>query len=444
MTLADLLPSLRPTLAARLEPGLWPVTTRATSDGALQIGGVDLAGLAVRFGTPLQVLDTADVRARCRAYRAALPDAEIVYAGKAFLCRGMARLVADEGCSVDACSGGEVAVAAAAGLPGDRIVLHGTVKTDEDLKIAFAAGVGRIVLDSAAEVDRIAVLAPHRQKVLLRISPDVDAGTHPGLTTGTASSWFGMPPAEACEVAGRVLARPELELAGLHCHLGSQVPSVSRHERAAVRMVGVIAALRARYGITVAELDLGGGHAVGYAEGEPCLDPATFGRAVRGTLARACAAHGIDEPRLLVEPGRAVVARAGVTLYRVGAVQRCGDGRTTVLVDGGMSDDPRPALYGARYPVRLVGRATRAPLETVRVAGRHCESSDVIADGVRLPADVAPGDLLAVPLSGAYHTSMASTYNQVPRPPVVAVAAGASLPLLRRDTPEDLLRRDCS
>lgn len=441
MTLADLLPSLRPTLAARLEPGLWPLTTRSTSDGTLTVGGVDLAELAGRAGTPLLVLDTADVRARCRAYRRALPDAEIVYAGKAFLCRGMARLVASEGCSIDACSGGEVAVAAAAGVPGERILLHGTVKTDDDLKAAFAAGVGRIVLDSADDVDRVAALAPRRQRVLLRIAPDVDAGTLPGLTTGTADGWFGVPLAEAGEVVRRVLARPELELVGLHCHLGSQVRTIARYETAAVRMAGLLARIAADHGVVPPELDLGGGHAVPYAEGEPTLDPAAFARAVCGTLRRACRAHGIAEPRLLLEPGRAIAARAGVTLYRVGAVKRTGDG-TTVLVDGGMSDDPRPALYGARYPVRLVGRATRAELRTVRVAGRHCESTDVLADGVRLPADLAPGDLLAVPVSGAYHASMASTYTQVPRPPVVAVGAGAVLPLLRRDAPEDLLRRD--
>ncbi|ALE72442.1 diaminopimelate decarboxylase [Pseudonocardia sp. EC080610-09] len=441
MTLAELVPSLRTTLNARLEPGIWPSTSRTTSAGDLRIGGVDVHELANRFGTPLQVLDSADIRSRCRAYHDALPGAEIIYAGKAFLCRGTARLVAQEGCSIDACSGGEVAVAAAAGVPGERILLHGTVKTDEDLKAAFAARVGRIVIDSVGEIDRIAAAAPRRQKVLLRVRPDIDARTHPGLTTATADSWFGIAAGEVLAAVGRILARPRLRLIGLHCHLGSQVCSISRYEAAATRMVEVLAAVRARYGLELPQLDLGGGHAVGYAEGERSTDPVSFGRAVRRAVSGACTAHGIVEPQLLVEPGRAIVARAGVTLYRVAAVERSG-GRSTVLVDGGMSDNPRPALYGARYPVRLVGRATTADLEPMRVAGRHCESTDVLADAVRLPADLTAGDVLAMPVSGAYQASMASTYNQIPRVPVVAVSGGATLPLLRRDTPEDLLRRD--
>ncbi|MET0189769.1 MAG: diaminopimelate decarboxylase [Pseudonocardia sediminis] len=443
MTLADLVPSLRPTLAARLEPGLWPLTATATCDGAMTVGGADLAELAGRFATPLIVLDTTDVRARCRAYREALPDAEIAYAAKAFLCRAMARTVVQEGLSIDACSGGEVATAAAAGVPGDRILLHGNVKTDDDLKAALDARVGRIVIDSPDEIDRLAALVPHRQQVLLRVTPDVDARTHPGLTTGTHTSKFGLPIAtgEASAAVRAILARPELELVGLHCHIGSQVTSIARFESAAVRVIGLLASVAHEHGVVLTQLDLGGGHAVGYTEGAPSMDPAAFGRAIRGAVARSCRAYDVPVPRLTIEPGRAIVARAGVTVYRVGAVKRI-EGRTFVAVDGGMSDNPRPALYGARYPVRLLGRATKAPSERVSVVGRHCESTDVIAEDVLLPSDVVAGDLLALPVSGAYQASMASTYNQVGRAAVVAVAAGAAMPILRRETPEDLLRRD--
>lgn len=443
MTLADLVPSLRPTLAARLEPGLWPLTARSTCDGALNVGGTDLTELAGRFATPLVVLDTADVRARCRAYRHALPDAEVAYAAKAFLCRAMARTVAQEGLSIDACSGGEVAIAAAAGVPGERILLHGNVKTDEDLKAALDARVGRIVIDSPDEVDRLAALVPYRQKVLLRVTPDVDAHSHPGLTTGTHTSKFGLPigTGEAAATVRAILDRPELELVGLHCHIGSQVGSIARHQSAAARVVGLLAAVAHEHGVTLPQLDLGGGHAVAYSEGAPATDPAAFGRAIRGAVAGCCRTHGIPVPRLTIEPGRAIVARAGVTVYRVGAVKRAA-GRTFVAVDGGMSDNPRPALYGARYPVRLLGRATKARPERVSVVGRHCESTDVIADDVALPSDIVAGDLLVLPCSGAYQASMASSYNQVGRTAVVAVGSGAAMPILRRETHEDLLRRD--
>ncbi|MDN5918020.1 MAG: diaminopimelate decarboxylase [Pseudonocardia sp.] len=443
MTLADLVPSLRPTLAARLEPGLWPLTAAATCDGRLTVGGADLVELAGRFATPLVVLDTADVRARCRAYRDALPEAEIAYAAKAFLCRAMARTVAQEGCSIDACSGGEITTTAAAGVPGERILLHGNVKTDEDLKAALDARVGRIVIDSLDEIDRLAALVPHRQQVLLRVTPDVDAGTHPGRTTGTHTSKFGLPIAtgDAAAAIRRVLGRPELELVGLHCHIGSQVTSIARYESAAVRVIALLAAVSREHGLALPQLNLGGGHAVGYTDGAPSMDPAAFGRAIRGTLARSARAHGIPVPALTIEPGRAIVARAGVTVYRVGAVKRTA-GRTFVAVDGGMSDNPRPALYGARYPLRLLGRATKAPTEQVSVVGRHCESTDTIADDVALPCDIVAGDMLALPCSGAYHASMASTYNQVGRAAVVAVGGGAAMTILRRDTPEDLLRRD--
>ncbi len=442
-TLADLIPTLRPTLACHLDKGIWPETTRAHCDGQLLVGGVDLVHLAGRFGTPVIAVDVTDVRSRCRSYREALPGVEIAYAGKAFLCRSMARLAGLEGLALDVCSGGEVAVAAAAGFPGHRMVLHGNVKTGEDLKAAFDAGVGRIVIDSLDEIPMLASLVPTRQQVLLRVVPGVDAGTHSGLTTGTEDQKFGLSMAtgDAAEAVRRVLARPELELVGLHCHIGSQVREIGRYVDAAVRMVTFLADIAREHGIELPQLDLGGGHAVAYAEGERSLDPAVFARAVVTVIGHECRHQGIAVPRLTVEPGRALIARAGVTVYRVAAVKH-GVARTFVAVDGGMSDNPRPALYGARYPMRLIGRAVHAASAPVTVVGRHCESTDVLAEDVSLPADVAAGDLLAVPCSGAYHVSLASNYNQIGRPPVVAVASGAAVPMLRRETTEDLLRRD--
>ncbi|MBW0119059.1 diaminopimelate decarboxylase, partial [Pseudonocardia abyssalis] len=429
MTLADLIPALRTSLSAKLEPGLWPETARAHCDGSLDVGGVDLSGLAARFGTPVVAVDTTDVRSRVRTYRDALPGVEIAYAGKAFLCRGMARLVDQEGLTLDVCSGGEVAVAAAAGFPGERMVLHGNVKAPEDLKAAFAAGVGRVVIDSLDEIAPLAASAPRRQRVLLRVVPGLDGDTHAALTTGNEDQGVGLSitTGAAAEAVRRILDRPELELVGVHCHIGSQVRSVTRCASAAARSIAFLGEIAREHGVLLGQLDLGGGHAVGWTAAEPGLSPGALARTLPAVLANESRRAGIPVPRLTVEPGRAIVARAGVTVYRVCAVKR-GVTRTFVAVDGGMSDNPRPALYGVRYPVRLVGRPATAAPAPVTVVGRHCESSDVLAEDVLLPGDVAVGDLLVVPCSGAYHVSLSSNYNHVGRPPVVAVAGGAALP----------------
>lgn len=434
MTLADLIPTLRPVLAARLEPGLWPLTTGATCDGRVTVGGSDLSELASHHGTPLRVVDVADVRARCRAYREAFPGAELAYAAKALLTPAIARLVAAEGFSLDACSGGEVRLATEAGLPGERILLHGNVKTDADLRAATEARAGRIVIDSLDEIDRIADRTRNVQDVLVRVTLDIDAHTHPGLTTGTIGQKFGLPitTGDAALAVKIVLARPQLCLVGLHCHLGSQITTTAPYVQAVHRVTAFLAGVRDEHGLQLPLLDLGGGHAVqlhGPAhDGPTVLEPATLARALRSALSKACAAHGLAVPRLILEPGRAIVARAGVTVYRVWAVKHSA-GTTFVAVDGGMSDNPRPALYGARYPVRPIGRPVRAPLAAATVVGRHCESTDTIAEDVLLPADIAVGDLLAVPCTGAYTHSMASTYNAVPVVPTLAVGGGAALPL---------------
>jgi diaminopimelate decarboxylase len=399
--------------------------------------------LAARFGTPCQLLDEAEVRRRARSFRAALPTAEVAFAGKALPIRSVYRWLAEEGLSLDVCSAGELAVARSVGFPAGRILLHGNVKTPEDLKAALAYRVERIVIDSLDEIEQVAALAPVDQAVLIRVTPGTDAHTHQAITTGIEDQKFGFSLASGAAMAGieRILGRPNLRLVGLHCHLGSQVCQVATYEEAVRRMVGLIAAVRDRHGVTVDQLDIGGGFAVPYVDGEQGFDVTGFADRVRCALTYECARYRLAVPRLIVEPGRSIVANAGVTLYRVITV-KTGDTRTFVAVDGGMSDNPRPALYDARYTVRLVGRHSRAHRRPVTVVGRHCEAGDILAQNAPLPADIHSGDLIAMPVTGAYHHALSSNYNLVCRPPIIGVLAGVAHPLVRRETEEDLLRRD--
>jgi len=426
-----------------LATDLWPRTARLEPDGDISVGGLRLSMLAARYGTPAYILDEADVRSRCRTYAGAFPGAEIAYAGKAFLCRAMAGWIAEEGLSLDVCSAGELVVARSVRFPADRILLHGNAKTPNDLQAAIGYGVGRIVIDSASEIVRLAALSRRRQRVLIRVTPGIDAQAHPAVATGIEDQKFGFSLAsgDAADAVRKVFAHTELELAGLHCHLGSQVTQLQAYELAAARMVRLMAAVRDRYGVALGELNLGGGHAVPYVAGDEPFSLAGFADRIRRVLKAECTARRLPVPQLTVEPGRAIVSRAMVTLYRVLAVKHLPGGRAFVAVDGGMSDNPRPALYGARYTVRAL-RPPGEDLEPMTVAGRHCEAGDVLAVDVPLPAATRPGDLLAVPGTGAYHHSMASNYNMVGRPPVVAVRDGAARLLVRRETDSDLLLRD--
>jgi diaminopimelate decarboxylase len=437
MTLAELLPSVGRSAEPPLAQQVWPVGTRRTTDGDLLLDGVPASSLAARYGTPVNVLVEADVRLRARAFAAALPEAEVVFASKALPSRAVLRWMAAEGLSLDVCSAGELAVARSVGFPAERILLHGNVKTPEDLKAALAYGVGRIVVDSVDEIDQLSALAPHGQAVLLRITPGVDAHTHAAITTGVDDQKFGFPLATAADAVARVLRTPGLRLAGLHCHIGSQVYRVAAYEEAVRRMVRFAVTA----GVPLGQLDIGGGFAVPYLAADGEFDLTGYAHRVRVALRYECAAAGLPVPRLVVEPGRALVARAGVTLYRVITVKR-GVRRTFVAVDGGMSDNPRPALYGSRYTVRLVGRHSYAAAATVTVVGRHCEAGDVLADDVPLAQDVHAGDLLAIATTGAYHHALASNYNLVGRPPLIGVTGGESRVLVRGETEEDVLNRD--
>ena len=442
MTLAELLPSVGASGEPAPEDGLWPAGTQATCAGDLIVGGLPLTQLAAWFGTPCQVLDEADTRRRAAAFRRVLPEAEVAFAGKVLPCRSVYRWMREEGLSLDVCSAGELAAARSVGFPAERILLHGNVKTAEDLKAALAYRVSRIVVDSLDEIGQLGSLARAGQRVLVRVTPGVDAHTHAAISTGVEDQKFGFSLASgaALDAVGRVLEQPGLRLAGLHCHIGSQVHGVAAYEETVRRMAGLIAAIRDRFGVTVAQLDLGGGFAVPYLPGEPEFDLAGYAQRLRVSLHYECAALRIPVPAIVIEPGRSIVANAGLTLYRVITVKR--GARTFVAVDGGMSDNPRPALYGARYAVRLVGRHSGAARRPVTVVGRHCEAGDVLAEDVPLPGDVHAGDLLAVPATGAYHHALASNYNLVGRPPLVGVRDGVAGLLVRRETEEDLLRRD--
>ncbi|MCM1965338.1 diaminopimelate decarboxylase [Streptomyces sp. G1] len=423
----------------------WPASTTLLPHGGLAVGGVALTEIAERFDTPAYVLDEGEVRGRCRTYRDVFPDAEVLYAAKAFLSRAMVRWVREEGLGLDVCSAGELELAVTAGFPPERMVLHGNAKSPRDIAAALRLGVGRIVIDSPSEIARIAAaVGPHgHQKVMVRVVPGVSAGGHDKIRTGTEDQKFGLSPADggAQHAIARILSQPQLELTGLHCHIGSQITEVKPYLTALRRMVGLMAHVRDTHGTALPELDMGGGHGIAYRPGDPVLDLALLARQLRGELAESCAAVGLTVPRLVIEPGRAIAGPAGVALYRVLAVKHTGE-RVFVAVDGGMSDNPRPALYGARYAPRLVGRRSAAGSRTTTVVGRHCEAGDVLAADVELPGDIHPGDLLAVPVAGAYQLSMASGYNMVGRPPVIAVHEGAARVLVRRETLDDFRSRD--
>ncbi len=441
MTLFELLPSLRDEAKPHLDRAIWPLSSSVDEMGRLCVGGVAATELAAEFGTPTYVVDEEDFRARIRRYRAALPGVDVIYAGRALLSAAVAGWAAAEGAGVDVCSGGELATALTGEVPPSKIVLNGNAKTAGELDDAVAAGVGRIVIDTPYEIALLAGRVRRRQRVLIRVIPDIDAGA---MRAGVLDQKFGFALAggHASNAVKRVLGEPWLDLVGLHCQLGSQLADVGLYGRAIEQMVALMAEVRDRHGVVLTELNLGGGHAVPYRSGDPELDPRALGTVIDAALQSTCAEYGYPRPRIVLQPGRAIAARAGMTLYRVVAVKRQPDGRTFVAVDGGMSDNPRVAGTDARYTVALANRCARAATAPVTVVGRHCEAGDEIASDVELPADIHPGDLLAMACTGAYHYSMGSSCSLVGRPPLVAVAAGQARELVRRETIADLLARD--
>ena len=419
-----------------LDLGLLSATAHATSRG-LSIGGCDVAELAEEYGTPLFIYDEEHLRARARELAEAF-DGRVAYASKAFLCRAMARVVAEEGLGIDVATGGELAVVLAAGFDPARIIMHGNNKSEAELAMALEVGVGRIVVDSHDELGRLTKLVAGRsepQKIWLRITPGVEAHTHEFISTGQDDSKFGFTVSTgmAASAVAAVRMIHGIELVGLHAHIGSQVTRIASFAEAAK----VIAEFAVPLGLP--ELCLGGGLGEAYLNGEETPSVADWAQAQRDALEAAGVPKSTE---VWVEPGRSLVARSAMTVYRVGTVKELRDLRTYVAVDGGMSDNPRPVLYGAGYEAFLVREPEAARPKQVRIVGKHCESGDVILPEGYLPDDLAVGDLLATPVTGAYGYSMASTYNRVPRPAVVFVADGAARLVLRRETYEDLANLD--
>ncbi|WP_425547228.1 diaminopimelate decarboxylase [Actinocorallia aurantiaca] len=429
-----------------LEPLVWPRTARRL-EGAMQVGGVDVRDLAREFGTPLYVLDEEDVRQRAREYAGAFADGSVHYAGKAFLCGALVRWLAEEGLGLDVCSGGELALALAVGFPAEKITLHGNNKSTDELVAALEAGVGHIVLDSFEEIARLAYHAERlgrRPKVMIRVTTGVEAHTHEFIATAHDDQKFGFSrnSGAALEAARRVLALPQLELVGLHSHIGSQIFETDGFEIAAHRVAELLVAIRDEHGVVLPELDLGGGFGIAYLPGDDPIDAKLIADNMRRIVAKECGSYGLPVPRLTVEPGRAIIGPGGVTLYEVGTIKDVEGIRTYVSVDGGMSDNLRTALYGAEYTANLVSRESEAEPMLSRLVGKHCESGDIVVRDLWLPEDIAPGDLVAVAATGAYCRSMASNYNYVTKPAVVGVRDGRARVIVRRETVDDLLRLD--
>lgn len=441
--------------ADELVPAVWPASARRDASGEVFVGGVGVSELQRRFGTPLYVLDEPEVRARAREVRSAFEAAaarhgsraRVYYAGKAFLSTEVVRWVTGEGLAVDVATGGELAIALAAGADPARIGMHGNNKSVPELRDAVAAGVGTVIVDSAIEVERLAEIAARAsvvQNVLVRVNSGVHAETHDFLATAHEDQKFGFALADAPAIVARIRELTSLRFLGLHCHIGSQIFGTAGFAESAARVVELHARLSREGEIPL--LNLGGGFGIAYTSVD---DPTPIGELADGivdAVARECRTHGVAVPDLAFEPGRTIVGRAGVTLYEVGTVKpvQVSDdlSRLYVSVDGGMSDNARPALYGAQYSARIASRGSGAEPALARVVGRHCESGDIVVDAEYLPADIAPGDLLAVPATGAYCYSLASNYNAVPRPPVVAVGDGRARVIVRGETISDLLARD--
>ncbi|NKY36948.1 diaminopimelate decarboxylase [Nocardia speluncae] len=436
-----------------LPENVWPRGATRDTDDVVRLGGIPVTELATQFGTPLFVVDEDDFRSRCRdMVRAFGAESRVHYASKAFLCGEVARWVRDEGLSLDVASGGELAVALNAGFPAARIAVHGNNKSVPELEAAVAAGVGHVVVDSLFEIDRLEAVAGAAgvvQNVLVRVTVGVEAHTHEYISTAHEDQKFGfsISGGDAMEALARVFEADNLRLVGLHSHIGSQIFEIDGFEIAAHRMLGLLREAVDKFGVErtaqISLLDLGGGLGISYlpSDAPPPLD--TFADKLRVLVAREAELAGLPVPRIAVEPGRAIAGPGTVTLYEIGTIKDVSlDGglrRRYVSVDGGMSDNIRPALYQADYHCQLVSRGSQAEPVVARIVGKHCESGDIIIRDTWLPADAGPGDLVAVAGTGAYCYSMSSRYNMLTRPAVVAVADGTARLILRRETIDDLL-----
>jgi diaminopimelate decarboxylase len=440
-----------PTDVNALLPELWSEGIGKDEHGVLTVAGLRATEIADQVGTPAYVVDEHDLRARARAFAEAFAGWDVYYAAKSFLCTAVARWVAEEGLGIDVCTGGELAVVQRAGVDLDRVGLHGNNKSVAELRQAMTAGVGRVIVDSFVEIDRLGALAGElglRPRVMVRATTGVEAHTHEYIATAHEDQKFGFSIAggPAMDALLACHTHPALDLAGIHSHIGSQIFDAEGFDVAARRTLRLHADFAARTGTTLPELDLGGGFGIAYTSADSPATPKELAGALREIIDHECNGLGIAVPHLSIEPGRAISGPSTFALYRVGTVKSVqldgGASRLYVAVDGGMSDNIRTALYAAEYSATLASRHSAAPPALARVVGKHCEGGDILVRDEFLPADIAPGDLIAVPASGAYSRSMASNYNHVPRPPVVAVCGGMLTTLLRRETIDDLLALD--
>jgi diaminopimelate decarboxylase len=420
-----------------------PLTAGSSADGHLTVGGCDATELADRFGTPLVVFDRKTFEERARTYTGAMEPSHVHYAGKSFCCVAICQLVDELGLSLDVCSGGELATALAAGFPAERITFHGNNKSEPELRAAQAAGIGRVVVDSFDEIDRLSTCGV-KTKLMIRVTPGVEAHTHEFVQTGQEDSKFGFSLHDgiALDAIKRASEVPGCDLAGLHAHIGSQIFELAAFDLAIQRLAELAAEAKSAHGFVVRELNLGGGLGIAHTRDELTPDPAEAVARMTAAIARSFGDLGLAIPEIFVEPGRSIVGPSAVTLYRIGTVKRIPGVRTYVSMDGGMSDNIRPALYGARYEAFLANRMDAPEGPRVTVAGKHCESGDILIKDVHLPDDIAPGDLLCVPATGAYTYAMASNYNRVPKPPVVMVENGNAVVIVERETEDDLLKLD--
>ncbi|MDP4109183.1 MAG: diaminopimelate decarboxylase [Bacillota bacterium] len=420
--------------------------------GHLTVGGLDTVELAREYGTPLYIMDEEYIRSTCRAYKSALREGfgsdrnVVAYASKAFCCAYMYRILKEEGCGADIVSGGELYTAIKAGFPADRLFFHGNNKTDEELEMALRYQVGRIIVDNREELIRLDSLARKYGKIaqiIFRINPGIDAHTHQFLQTGQIDSKFGVPieTGEAYELIKDSLKYDNLKLAGVHCHIGSQIFDSEPFYLAAKKLMEFVAKIRDELGYEISDIDIGGGFGIKYLPSHDPKTPAENLRAASEAIKKAAAEHRLSIPRVIIEPGRAIVGPAGVTVYKVGSVKEIRNVRTYVSVDGGMSDNPRYALYGSEYEVLSAANADGPRAMLCTVAGKCCESGDIIAKDV-LIQKVKPGDFLAVLTTGAYNYSMASNYNRNPRPPVVMVRNGKANVAVKRESYDDLIHND--
>lgn len=429
---------------------LFPFTDGVSKQGHLVIGGCDVVDLAEEFGTPLYLFDESTLRHKCREFKKEFgkyhPDTLVIYASKAFLNRALALILKEEGLGLDVVSGGELSIAHSMNFPLDKVYFHGNNKTPEELNLALDLGVGKIVVDNFYELELLNKLAGKReikQNILLRLTPGVDPHTHQYITTGTIESKFGFPLAtgQAEEAVNQALSASNLNLLGFHFHLGSLISEIQPYELAIELVLGFAQGVSQKFGFNLSEFNIGGGFAVPYTLDSKVPTIADYAKAVIGKLNSLISELGLSRPRLIIEPGRAIVGQAGVALYKVGAIKDIPGIRKYICVDGGMSDNIRPALYGAKYEALVANKALKAEREVVTIAGKLCESGDILVKDINL-ASAHPGDIIAIPVCGAYSIPMASNYNALPKPAIVMVKEGRAHLIRRRETYQDVMNLD--